>query len=101
MDSLVDCLNFTDSAVQSSSVEALGMLCCNASARQQVLLDITTAAAVVANAFPLQFSSTAKGVASLLQLLYSTHKDVVYKATWTLSVCARSPAVAEAICKIG
>ena len=53
MDSLVDCLNFTDSAVQSSSVEALGMLCCNASARQQVVLGITTAAAVVtvANAF--------------------------------------------------
>ena len=36
VDSLVDCLNFTDSAVQSSSVEALGMLCCDASARQQV-----------------------------------------------------------------
>lgn len=36
VDNLVDCLSFTDSSVQASSVEALGMLCCNASARQQV-----------------------------------------------------------------
>ena len=37
VNSLVPCLNFADSSVQASSVEALGMLCCNASARQQVL----------------------------------------------------------------
>lgn len=101
MDHLVDCLNFTDSAVQSSSVEALGMLCCNASAREQVVLGIDNLCNRYYNTFPLQFSSTGNGVASLLQLLHSANQDVVYKATWTLSVCARSPAVAEAICKIG
>ena len=37
VDSLIGCLSFPDSAVQASSVEALGMLCCNASSRQQVL----------------------------------------------------------------
>ena len=36
VNNLVQCLNFADSSVQASSVEALGMLCCNASARQQV-----------------------------------------------------------------
>ena len=70
-------------------------------ASRYIVLGIPTAAAIVANAFPFQFSSTAKGVASLLQLLYSTHEDVVYKATWALSICARSPAVAEAICRMG
>lgn len=38
VNNLVHCLSFADSSVQASSVEALGMLCCNASARQQVLI---------------------------------------------------------------
>ena len=37
VNNLVHCLNFADSSVQASSVEALGMLCFDASARQQVL----------------------------------------------------------------
>lgn len=78
---LVDCLTFTDTSVQYSSAQALGMLSCDSEARSQLL--------------------ASNGIPPLLSCLQSPNSQLVQTTSWTLAIAAQSTEVAETVCQLG
>ena len=78
---LIDCLSFADTRVQSSAVQALGMLSCDSVARQQLL--------------------ESNGLPPLLSCLQSPSPELVQRVAWTLSIAAQSSEVASAVGQLG
>ncbi len=74
---LINCLSFTDTQVQTIAMHALGMLCCDSSARQQLV--------------------ESNGVPPLLSCLQSPSAELVQQATWALSIAAQSNEVATLV----
>lgn len=74
---LIDSLTFTDTQVQTSTMHALGMLCCDSAARQQLV--------------------ECNGVTPLLSCLQSPCPELVQRATWALSIAAQSNEVATLV----
>ncbi len=78
---LVDCLSFADTRVQSSAMQALGMLSCDCIARQLLL--------------------ECNGVPPLLTCLQSPSGELVQRTAWTIAIAAQSSQVATAIGQLG